>query len=356
MLLLLACVATDTAGGPTDSEDSAPIDTAESGDTGDSGEPGPLPYVERDGSDFVADGQPFRFIGFNTRGITHYGGGDLLPASSADDVALTLDTVQAIGGTVIRLFAANDQIDPAVAAERLATLLDEAERRRMYVIVVLADDLETGFVPQGDDAWYATDGLGTAVLSPEWYAAGYEENYLPWVETVVTRNAGHRALLAWELANEPRNPSDQEAFLTWVETTTDTIRAIDDRTLVTAGLMSTSTAGLNADQIKRLYEGLDIFTIHTYDETGSGDLSAALTMEIPLVAEATGFSGDDRANQTTWNAEQILAAGAEGYMQWGLMATDTDIGDGDDRIGMDRVYYDDWDELVAAYTALVGRL
>lgn len=356
MLLLLACVATDTAGGPSDSDDSSPIDTDDTGDTADSGEPGPLPYVEREGATLVADGEVFRFIGFNTRGITHYGAGDILPASSADDVALTLDTVQAIGGTVVRVFAANDQVTPDVAAERLATLLDEAERRRMYVIVVLADALDTGFVPEGDDAWYAEDDLGTLVLGPEWYAGGYIESYLPWVEAAVTRNAGHRALLAWELANEPRNPTNQEAFLTWVEATTDTIRAIDDRTLVTAGLMSTSAAGLNTDQIKRLYEGLDLFTIHTYDETGSSDLSVVLTMEIPLVVDAAGFSGDARANKTTWNAEQLVAAGAEGYMQWGLMATETDNGDGDDRIGMDRVYYDDWDALVAAYTALVGRL
>lgn len=49
--------------------------------------------------------------------------------------------------------------------------------------------------------------------------------------------------------------------------------------------------------------------------------------------------------------------GAQGYMQWGFMATDFDNGDGDRLSGMDRgIHHDDWEELYRTYRTVAGDL
>ncbi|MSQ04344.1 MAG: hypothetical protein EXR71_21100 [Myxococcales bacterium] len=302
------------------------------------------------GTSLTLDSAPFRFVGFNTRGLAHYGGGDILPYTSSDDVATTLDAVQAAGGTVIRVFAANHDVSDDVAADRLATLLDACQARGLHVIVALTDEYATGFSPEGDDGAYYVDGNGYTVLSPSWYASGWHDHYGGWVDTVVGRNAGHPALLGWEPGNETKQPDDPEAWLTWLGDVSAKIRAADPVTPIVAGTIDIASTAI--PDPAALADIVDILTVHLYDGAESDDLATAESLGMPILVEEIGFSSGDRASSITNHAGWAYGSGADGYMQWGLMATGSDDGDGDRTYGMDRVFHDDWDDLTSAYQSV----
>lgn len=308
------------------------------------------------GAGFTLDGAPFRFVGMNTRGLVHYGGADLLPYTSSADVTTTLDAAAASGARVLRVFAANRHLDPATAADRLATTLDAAHARGLFVIVALTDYYPTGFNPPGDEGWYAVDPNGYTVLSHDWFVSGYTTNYLPWLRAAVDRNAGHPALFAWELGNELKDPWYPETYVAWAQAVAAELRARDPATLVTTGLISTSSAALSTDQASRLHAAVDFMTVHLYDGAGDGDVALAASLGLPILVEEAGFSGDGRGAAVRAHAESLFGQGADGYLQWGLMATTGDNGDGDRTYGMDRVFHGDWEELQSTYATLASGL
>ena len=312
----------------------------------------PADGIAVSGTSITLDGAPFRFVGFNARGLSHYGGGDILPYTSTADIATTLDAVQAAGGTVIRVFAANHSVSDDVAADRLAALLDACEARGIYVIVALTDEYATGFSPQGDDSAYYVDGNGYSVLSPDWYSGVWREYYSGWVTTVVARNAGNRALFGWEPGNETKQPADPSAWLAWLTEVSNSIRTLDPDTPILAGTIDIGSTYLSDPAA--LVGVVDVMTVHLYDGATTGDLATAESLGMPVLIEETGFSSGDRADSTVTHASWAISAGADGYMQWGLMATSSDNGDGDRTYGMDRVFHDDWDELTGAYAGIAG--
>jgi hypothetical protein len=310
--------------------------------------------VSVSGDGFVRDGAAFRFVGFNARGLSHYGGGDILPYTSEADIATTLDAVEAAGGTVLRVFAANHDVSDQVASARLGSLLDACEARGLVVIAALTDEYATGFSPQGDDGAYAVDGNGYTVLTDAWYAAGYQEVYRPWVATVVAENAGHPALFGWEPGNETKSPAAPDTWLAWLADVAGLIRRLDPDTPVVAGTIDVSSTFVGS--VSSIASVVDVMTVHLYDGATSSDLSSAASLGVPIVVEEAGFSAGDRAATMEEHAAWAFGEGADGYMQWGLMATASDNGDGDRTYGMDRVFHEDWDALTAAYAGVAGGL
>jgi hypothetical protein len=73
----------------------------------------------------------------------------------------------------------------------------------------------------------------------------------------------------------------------------------------------------------------------------------------PFIVEEAGINagrGEKRDGMVAEDMALWFGRGAQGYMQWGFMATDFDNGDGDVHSGMDRgQFHDDWDELFGAY-------
>ena len=52
-----------------------------------------------------------------------------------------------------------------------------------------------------------------------------------------------------------------------------------------------------------------------------------------------------------------IKRGARGYLQWALMATNYDNGDGDGLFGMDRpIHWYDWDEYVSVFSYWAGAI
>lgn len=355
-LLLAACSTdftppggSDPVEGDTDTDADADTDTDTDTDL-------PGSDVGVSGGGFTLRGAPWRFVGFNARGLVHYGGGDILPYSSSADLGNTLDAAVAAGGEVVRVFAGNQYADVNTAVERVGETLDQARDRGLHVIVVLTDFYASGFSPPGDDIWYFDDGSGWVVLGTGWFESGWHDNYEPWVQAVVSRNKGHPALFAWELGNELKHGTDPEALITWVGEVTDVIRTRDPDTLVGGGFISTADVGVSLDQAQRLYWNLDFMTVHLYDGAEDGDLATAGTLGKALLVEEAGFQGDGRGASVQAHAESMFAQGADGYMQWGLMSSPSDNGDGDRTYGMDKVYHTDWDELTVTYDTIASGL
>ena len=61
---------------------------------------------------------------------------------------------------------------------------------------------EAVYGPAGDDGYYQLQTGGWTLLDGTWFAGGYNTNYLPWVEAVVSALKNHNAIFAWEIGNE----------------------------------------------------------------------------------------------------------------------------------------------------------
>lgn len=322
---------------------------------GGGGDPPDAPTFGASGTHFTRDGATFRFVGFNTRGLAHYGYGDILPW--ADNRDETLDAVESAGGSVIRVFAANQQIDAATTSARLGELLDACAARDIGVIVSLTDFYPTGFYPPGDADDYALDPNGYTTLTHDWFDHGYRDDYLPMVDQVVADQAGHPGLFAWELGNEIRDAWYNDTYLAWASDVSAHIRERDPETMLTGGLISTSSTALSDEDAAALYADFDFLTVHLYEgQTEDADFARAETLGKPIVVEEFGIAGNGRTDTIRSFVEGRLAAGADGAMQWGFMAGSSDNGDGDVTYGMDRVFHDDFDALTAAYAEIAAGL
>ncbi|MEP0844048.1 MAG: cellulase family glycosylhydrolase [Phycisphaerae bacterium] len=301
-------------------------------------------FVTRAGDGFVACGQPFRFVGFNLRGICHYGRGDILPYSYASDVAANLDYAVSAGARVIRLFAACDAITPQQTGDRLGAVLDACEARGLYALIALTDVYTTGFSPKGDGPYYTVQGSGGLVLlNHAFYAGGYTVNYLPQAVYLADRFKNHKAVFAWQLGNELRDVSSGSTFVSFCQNVTAALRSADPNHMVSAGLIGRRQSNVTFSQALQIYAGLDFVGTHNYngsDFDDDGDVAGQLGL--PYVVDEAGFAqtaGPARAAATDADVAKWLARGVDGYMQWGLMASSYDNGDGDRMFGVDPVFH-----------------
>jgi len=324
-----------------------------------SGEPSPAGGMEfitaRDG-EFLRNGRPFRFVGFNTRGICPYGYGDILPYSFSSHRTEALDWVEGIGGKVIRVFAACHVADATETGDRLRALLDQARYRDISVIVCLTDFYSTGMCPQGDGGYYVNAGTYW-ILGPAFFAGGYEVNYLPQAVYLAERFKDNPAVFAWEVGNELRNDWDRTAYVDFCLDVSEEIRAVDPNHMVTTGIQGTNILGISYQEKVRLYSGFDFLTIHNYHGSDwENDVPLAQALNKPIIVEEAGFQDGDRPVQTDGDIGKWMDRGVSGYMQWGFMASAYDNGDGDRLVGMDMALHTDWYEYVAVYQKWAGLL
>ncbi len=306
-----------------------------------------------EGQRFWLDGQPFRFVGANLREFLFYPRPDVLPHARAEHQAQQLAAMAEMGMRVARLHACHCQVPGADARGLLGQALDQIHAQGLLALVVLNDALGSFWV-HGDDRFHK-HVLGHLDKHAYFHNEGYRENYLPFVRDVVSTYADHPAIFAWELGNEyaihpqPATPEDGEAFLRFVRVMSDVIRANDPNHLITIGLVNTGHVapndrpGLNRLEYgKRLYSlpNVDFLTVHFYEGNGEEqnsllDLEIARQVNKPLVVEEWGAVGGDRAGLTAAKLQAWLGQGAAGLLQWGLSATQFNIGVGDDEFGMD---------------------
>ena len=333
--------------------------------------------VRTEGQVFVLDGKPFRFVGANLREFPFYARTDILPFASEANQSEQLAAMASMNMRVVRMHACHHNVSAPDARDLLGKALDRVHQHGLLAIVVLNDALGSYWV-HGDERFHR-HVLGHLDKQAYFHNEGFRENYLPFVRDVVSTYADHPAIFAWELGNEyaihpqPCNPEDGEVFLHFARIMSDVIRAIDPNHLITTGLVNTGHVapndrpGLNRlDYGKRLYElpNINFLTVHFYEGNGEEqnsllDLEIARQVHKPIVVEEWGATGGNRAELTAAKLHFWTDRGAAGFMQWGLSATQFNIGVGDNEYGMDQYAEgnkDHYHSLVGLYAEWARRL
>jgi hypothetical protein len=313
-------------------------------------------YVRAVGDHLEIEGHEFKFVGFNVRGLAHYGFGDFLPRSTVAQRTAVLADAQAAGSLVIRIFLPFHTLGDAELVSRLQIVLDNAITYRQRVIVCLTDHFEAvklqhwSFYQDPPDyrTYLYIDKHYNKVLNPDFYARLYRGPFLAYVRQVVAAFRDHPAVLAWGMTKEGSNYPDHDGFINFCNSMVAEIRAIDPNHMITAGIVSTAVTQFKNepgnDEPARFYENLDFVTIHDYDPVSLVDLDLARRLNKPLVIEETGRPGR-RAGFFRENMAFWFDNGASGYMGWGFMPSDFDNQDGDVSVGIDRVLHGDYEEV-----------
>ncbi|MFN2202508.1 MAG: peptidoglycan DD-metalloendopeptidase family protein [Caldilineaceae bacterium] len=323
-------------------------------------------FVRTQGSEFVAGGQALRFIGVNVRGLVHYGDGTTLPHTTLEHRREQIRAARDIGARVIRVFLPNVKISPLETVERLRDLivLLKEEAPGVYLLPSLSNLYsDVPFRVPGDDGFYARvdPNFPIDLLNADFFEGGYQSHYLPFLQQIVQAFRDEPVIFAWEVGNELKlNPvgGDFEvdphiqAFLDFMHATARQIRRLDPNHLVTTGMISTHHAWLQSDLLRdRLYanDSFDFLTVHCYnDELENDDSAVAARLDKPFIIEEAGYGrgfGGDRSGKVAEDMARWFSRGARGYMPWGFMATNQDIGDGDGDSGLDRTLHGDWEQI-----------
>jgi hypothetical protein len=333
------------------------------------------------GTQFLLDGKPFRFVGVNVRELAYYGfsawtNGHARP----EHIDAQLQSAKQMRAQVFRIYApfsrnakGEERTDTQEAIRRIKLVLDKAQKLNMFALISLDDAKQSGFhVATTDNGRYREPGF---ISNMAFYHGGYQERYLPFVKELVGALGGHPALFAWGVCNETQvNPfipptppdSDCEAFLNYYKTTSETIKALAPGDLVTtsiecARVVFVANAYTGKKYANRLYTlpSIDFATLHSYqdwrrmdnvlghnDEDGRMELDLARTVwKKPVVIEEMGpVRGEGGSapgrDGTGWTANALakwFELGAAGAMQWGFSAMTDDVGVGDADAGMHNV-------------------
>jgi mannan endo-1,4-beta-mannosidase len=328
---------------------------------------GQSPYISVRGHALIRNNGSYRFVGAN------YWYGSLLaldrdPKRGLLRLRRELDFLKAHGITNVRLMAGAEgsgringvsrvgpPLQPAQGKfdeqifEGLDRILLELGRRGMTAVIFLSNNWEWS---GGFQQYLFWNGLEPSRLindKPSWdeyrdlvsqfYTCDKcKSAYRKQVETILShtnkfsggRYADDPAIMAWELANEPRpmRPSANNAYLRWVNETAEFIKSIDKKHLVTIG-----TEGWIGTQDIKLFEdvnadkNIDYLTIHIWpknwewfsnrkiaesfpnilaktDKYISENVAVAIILDKPLIIEEFGLPRDgikfDAASPTTF--------------------------------------------------------
>ena len=249
-------------------------------------------YVKMNGSRFEQAGNPYYFVGTNF----WYGMnlGSLGPSGDRSRLLRELDRLKAAGVNNLRIIAGTEgphtepwRISPALQTapgiydpellQGLDFLLAEMKKRHLLAVVCL-----NNFWPwSGGMAQYLRWAGARAIPYPPpqpggtWgtfqnYAADFYSNRRAvamshdFIRMIVTRtnsytgikNSEDPAIMAWELANEPRGINNIAAYNHWIENTADLIKSLDKNHLVTTG-----SEGETPDPVA---SGVNFVTNHGY--------------------------------------------------------------------------------------------
>jgi hypothetical protein len=245
----------------------------------------------------------------------------------------------------------------------------------LYLIPILTNLYnDVPFFVPGDESFFVNQD-GMDLLNRDFFAGGYQQNYLPLVERIVTAFRKEPNIFAWEIGNELKldradksNPNDPnpQIFIRFNVEVAAAIKRLDPHHLVTTGMKSTHHAWLHTPALQdALYTSpnIDFITIHSYkgsndvgDQRVYDDAPLAIRLNKPFLVEEAGvdkrFFGD-RIPHYRDHMQEWFDLGASGYMPWGFNH-DHQIGDGDHFVGFD-VGVGDFHDLAALFREMVQR-
>jgi hypothetical protein len=291
-------------------------------------------------------------LGFNLRGLIHYG----LPNpvrriefSQASHVDETLAAIRDCGGSIVRVYVGNSNIDAVDTAARLAQFLDKAQQPQHGIKVIAC--LLDYYLPRGEGSWFTPQNIPQFytipipppsqadpwgdLLNEDFFNTEYRQDYLNFVRTVVDANKGHPGLYAWE----PGNELQSNAITPFLKTVVKEIKDIDDRTRVAAGVLCAAHAtGVEpSTAASRLYpevRQIDYATVHYYPDHEPRDRQlpdvqwAVANDRRPIVEELGFLPGPNRPARIQAELDFWRGQGAEAILIWGFAVRS----DGDDEL------------------------
>ncbi|CAI0556331.1 unnamed protein product [Linum tenue] len=284
LLLALLCCTTRTIGiqfDPITSSTSSP----------------PSSFVQTKNAQFVLNGAPFLFNGFNSYWM-------MTVAAQVDQrhkVTEVFDQARAAGLTVCRTWAFSDgtgdqalQITPGLYSEAVFQGLDfvisEAKKRGIRLILTLTNNYKDFGGRQQYVAWARTLGVPGVGGDDDFYThpvlKWYYKNHIARVLTRINTITGTAykddpTIMAWELINEPRCEIDSsgDTITGWVQEMGSYLKLIDNKHLLAVGMegfYGDSTPDrkqfnpgyqVGTDFItSNLLESIDFATIHAYPD------------------------------------------------------------------------------------------
>jgi mannan endo-1,4-beta-mannosidase len=269
--------------------------------------------VGTQGTQFVADGAPFPVVGVNCYFLSRCG--DAARES-------TLSAIVETGANTIRSTAFHGDLT------QLDALVRSCERLGLQLILPLVnywDDFDgmSGYLDEGQprEAFYSSPAARAA--------------FRQWIETVLGRGYWDSpAILAWELANEPRCGRDCAAMLDWIAEMAAFVKSIDAYHLVAAG-----DEGQEAfDEILSIPE-IDFGTYHFYPapqqmnvppsygrQWVADHVAAGARANKPVVMEEYGLV--KRADRERWYPEwqdAVCELGGAGDLVWMMGGRDPEV-------------------------------
>lgn len=295
-------------------------------------------------------------LGFNATGITHYGYNEILPYAPASNIDTDLSEINRMGGKIIRIFVANNKITNEEAARRLDVFLTKAATYNISAIVSFINYYgDTGFNPQGTDKYYTDVWSGIPLLGDGFFAGGYKNEYLPFVQTVISANKNHTNIYAWEIGNELKDNNSSTNYYDFMKDVTDTIKSLDPVHDIATGNLNAGHASLTPEALYSL-PNINIITIHNYNGSHDGlsDAQWGVAHGKKVILEEFGFSNTgDRTNLTKTEIDFWKSQGVSVVLQWGFLGKGmVDNGNGDTLYGMDTIWHTDYDLLANLYAVL----
>ncbi|RYP41110.1 hypothetical protein DL767_001271 [Monosporascus sp. MG133] len=341
-------------------------------------------FVTTDGTRFKIDGVTKYYAGTNSYWISFL--------TNNADVDLTLDQLARSGLKILRIWGFNDVTSVpgsgtvyfqhlragggstintgANGLQRLDYIVRAAERRGIKLII--------NFVNYWDD--YGGMAAYVRVFGGSkntWYTnAAAQAQYRAYIRAVVSRFVDSPAILAWELANEPRcNGCPTSVITKWATETSAYVKSLDPNHLVTLG---DEGFGLQGDgsypyqftegvdfKANLAIKSLDFGTFHLYPshwgtsfDWGNGwvrsHAAACKAAGKPCVFEEYGAPQNHCALQRPWQVTSVNSEGMAADLFWQLGTTLSTGRTHDDTFTI-YVGDSDWKCLVTDHVAAIGR-
>lgn len=197
--------------------------------------------VTRDGTRLLLDGEPFRFVGFNSYVMTGCG----TPPERLDGQRRERFFAGLRPGSVVRV-----PFYPGTDRTEFREVVDTARAHGQHLVPVLTD---------------ALGECGDTEKDRGWYAGGFRETYLPWLRAVVGSYRDEPTIAAWELVNEP-NGVDVPTLRAFFDEAGGLVHRLSPEHLVSGGTLQPHTYG-GVPEFTELSSsaGLDLVSVHEYD-------------------------------------------------------------------------------------------
>ncbi|KAG8903699.1 hypothetical protein FRC01_009031, partial [Tulasnella sp. 417] len=241
-------------------------------------------FVYAEDGKFKIDGKDFFFAGTTAYWLTQ--------VQVNEDITKTLDDIAADDLQVVRIWGFREVVgetydDPATFTQEFATdsldecgelqwvngeqkcnqpgidrikfILDEAAKRQMYVQVVLTNNWAPDFQAKGDNKFQAGSlsnsygGIDTFVQQTHpggdrdlfYTDDAVKDSYKKWLNCIIPQISSHKALFAWEMANDPRcqgaegrttsGSCNAHTITRWTADTSKHVKSLDPNHMTASG-------------------------------------------------------------------------------------------------------------------------